>query len=125
MQTFGDKETSGMTDSSSAAFVYLDANPIAYALEGPDDLASALKHLFSIFRRRPGVAVTSELTLAEVLPKKKVADRHFLDLLVWSGLFDLRKRAKLSSILPHYPESPGIFTNQALKASSNTINVKA
>lgn len=70
-------------------FIYLDANPIAYALEGPDDLASALKRLFSRFREGRATAITSELTLAEVLPKRKVADRHFLELLVWSKVFEL------------------------------------
>ena len=81
---------SGMTDTQQASLVYLDANPIAYALEGPEDLASALKNLFSIFRSKPGIAVTSELTLAEVLPKKRIPDRHFFDLLIWSKTFDLR-----------------------------------
>jgi predicted nucleic acid-binding protein len=79
-----------MTDTSSLGPVYLDANPIAYAFEGPEDLASALKDLFALFRNRPGLAVTSELTLAEVLPKRKTPDRQFLDLLIWSGIFDLR-----------------------------------
>jgi len=79
-----------MTDTSSTSVVYVDANPIAYALEGPDELASSLRNLFAVFRARPGVAVTSELTLAEVLPKRKIPDRHFLDLLVWSKIFDLR-----------------------------------
>lgn len=61
-----------------------------YALEGPDELARALKELFAILRAKPGVAFTSELTLAEVLPKRKIPDRHFLDLIVWSGIFELR-----------------------------------
>lgn len=79
-----------MTEAVSASVVYVDANPIAYAFEGPEELAVALKNLFAIFRRKPGLAVTSELTLAEVLPKKKIPDRYFLDLLVWSGMFELR-----------------------------------
>jgi len=44
----------------------------------------------SPYRSKPGIAVTSELTLAEVLPKKKIPDRHFFDLLIWSKIFDLR-----------------------------------
>jgi len=79
-----------MTELSPLGPVYVDANPIAYAFEGPENLAMALKKLFSIFRNRQGLAVTSELTLAEVLPKKKTPDREFLDLLIWSGIFDLR-----------------------------------
>lgn len=77
----------GMINSSS--IVYLDANPIAYALEADEVLAAALRDLFSILKQKPGSAVTSELTLAEVLPKRKVPDRKFLELLVWSGVFDL------------------------------------
>lgn len=79
-----------MTDPSESGIVYVDANPIAYAFEGPEELASTLMQLFSIFRHSPGLAVTSELTLAEVLPKKKTPDRQFLDLLIWSQIFDLR-----------------------------------
>lgn len=73
----------------TAAIVYIDANPIAYALEGFESLASPLKDLFSLLRQRPGSAVTSELTLAEVLPQRRVPDRQFIDLLVWSGAFEL------------------------------------
>jgi predicted nucleic acid-binding protein len=76
-----------MTDSR---IVYVDANPIIYAIEGTEDLAAALRGLFTAFKHKPGSAVTSELTLAEVLPKRNVADRTFLELLVWSGIFDLR-----------------------------------
>lgn len=79
----------GMVESSHSQRVYVDANPIAYALEGPEELATALKGLFSVFQRRRGSAVTSELTLAEVLPKRKMPDRYFFDLLIWSGIFDL------------------------------------
>lgn len=74
----------------SGRVVYLDANPFIYALEGAEDIASALKDLFVLLRQQPGSAVTSDLTLAEVLPKRKVPDRQFLELLIWSGIFDLR-----------------------------------
>lgn len=90
MRISGVSETSGMAESSLTNVVYIDANPIAYAFEGPEELASALMKLFSIFRSRPGLAVTSELTLAEVLPKRRAPDRQFFDLLVWSKIFDLR-----------------------------------
>jgi predicted nucleic acid-binding protein len=79
-----------MTDTPSDFSVYVDANPIVYALEGPEELALALKKLFSAFRQKRILAATSELTLAEVLLKRKIPDRHFLDLLVWGGIFDLR-----------------------------------
>jgi len=70
--------------------VYIDANPFVYALEGPEDLASVLKALFIRLKDSPGSAITSELTLAEVLPKRRIPDREYLELLVWSKVFDLR-----------------------------------
>lgn len=89
MRKFDGSETSGMTDPQSGA-IYIDANPFVYALEGPNDLAFALKALFTRLKDSPGVGVTSELTLAEILPKRRVPDRDYLELLVWSGAFDLR-----------------------------------
>jgi predicted nucleic acid-binding protein len=79
-----------MADLPQKPVVYVDANPFMYALEGAEDLAAALRELFAGFRQGLGIAVISELTLAEVLPKRKILDRHFLDLLVWSKIFDLR-----------------------------------
>jgi predicted nucleic acid-binding protein len=106
--------------TEAASIVYVDANPIAYALEGPEELASALKALFGIFRKRPGVAVTSELTLAEVLPKKTIPDRHFFDLLIWSKVFDLREvtreilietaRYRRMAGMPKLPDSIHVVT---------------
>lgn len=83
---------SGMNGMANArpGGVYVDANPFVYALEGPEDLASSLKTLFRLFKDNPGSAVTSELTLAEVLPKRRIPDRDYLELLVWSEIFDLR-----------------------------------
>lgn len=81
-----------MTDSVLPPTVYVDANPFMYLVEGNDDVAVAIKNLFDRLRLRPGSAVTSELTLAEVLPKPKLPDhrRSYLELIVWSGMFDLR-----------------------------------
>ena len=90
MPTSARRETSGMIDKPPHPLVYVDANPIAYLFEGPQELAAALKELFAIFRRTPGIAVTSELTLAEVLPKRKTPDREFFNLMIWSNIFDLR-----------------------------------
>ena len=81
---------SGMADLPQKPVVYIDANPFMYALEGAEDLAAVLRELFARFRQGLGIAVTSELTLAEVLPKRRIPDRHFLDLLIWSKIFDLR-----------------------------------
>jgi predicted nucleic acid-binding protein len=77
----------GMTESR----IYLDANVFIYAVEGNDDIANILRKLFELFRQNRGVGVTSELTLAEVLPKANaVQRRNYLDLIVWSRIFDLR-----------------------------------
>src|SRR5882672_5485733 len=46
--------------------------------------------LFDLFRARRGIGVTSELTLAEVLPKASdVQRRSYLNMIVWSQIFDL------------------------------------
>src|SRR5947209_16898668 len=81
-----------MTDSVSNPIVYVDANPFIYLVQGSDEVARPIKKLFDSFAERPGSAVTNELTLAEVLPKPKLPDhrRAYLELIVWSGIFDLR-----------------------------------
>ena len=85
-------EMSGMTEPATAPIVYIDANPFIYAVEGDDALARPLKDFFELLRQRPRVAVTSELTLAEVLPKAHLPQfrRSYFHLIVWSGIFDLR-----------------------------------
>ena len=49
--------------------VYLDTNVFIYALEGLDAFSSELAGLFSLIQTASLQAVTSELTLAEVLVK--------------------------------------------------------
>ncbi|MBI5321471.1 PIN domain-containing protein [Bradyrhizobium sp.] len=76
-----------MTDSR----VYLDANVFIYAIEGSPEVAGPLQRLFELFRTKRGVGVTSELTLAEVLPRATTVQRRlYLDLLIWSRTFDLQ-----------------------------------
>jgi len=72
--------------------IYVDANPFIYALEGDDVLAGPINQFFEVLRKQPRLAVTSELTLAEVLPKARPPEvrRMYLDLIVWSAIFDLR-----------------------------------
>jgi predicted nucleic acid-binding protein len=77
-----------MTDSEQT-FVYVDANPFIYAFEGAESLAVALNGLFAFFGKHPGMALTSELTLAEVLPKARVPE-GYLELMVSSGIFELK-----------------------------------
>jgi predicted nucleic acid-binding protein len=80
-----------MTDPTNAPRVYIDANPFIYFIEGEDVIASRLRPFFDALKRNPGLAATSELTLAEVLPKAKPAARlSYLSLIVRSRLFDPR-----------------------------------
>jgi predicted nucleic acid-binding protein len=71
--------------------LYLDANVFIYAIEGSADISDLLRGLFDLFRAKRGTGVTSELTLAEVLPKANgLQRRNYLDLIVWSRIFDLQ-----------------------------------
>ena len=71
--------------------VYLDANVFIYAIEGSPIVADPLRELFQLFRNRRAVGVTSELTLAEVLAGAvDVRRRNYLNLIVWSRIFDLQ-----------------------------------
>jgi len=80
-----------MTDDARRPSVYVDANPFIYFIEGEDAVANRLKPFFELLRQRPGTAATSELTLAEVLPKARPdARRSYLNLIVWSNLFHLQ-----------------------------------
>jgi predicted nucleic acid-binding protein len=82
-----------MTDQPP--FVYVDSNVFMYAVEGVEAASAPVKELFAILRERPGIAATSELTLAEVLPKAAGPHRRmYFHLIVWSGIFDLRPVAR-------------------------------
>ena len=71
--------------------IYFDSNVFIYAIEGDAEIADPLRQLLDILRNRPGLAVTSELTLAEVLPKADLAQRlDYLDLIADSGVLGLR-----------------------------------
>lgn len=78
-----------MTELRSSP-IYVDANPIKYFVEGDEKLATSARELFALLKQRPSLAVTSELTLAELLVKAGPHSRVYLDLIVWSGIFDLR-----------------------------------
>lgn len=86
----GDNGTSGMTDGTTAPVVYLDANPFIYFIDGQDEVASRMRPFFAALAAKPGAAITSELTLAEVLAKAEPnARRSYFNLIVWSKLFRL------------------------------------
>ena len=73
--------------------LYLDSNAFISYLEGTVSDSIVLKGLFEILRIRPGVGVTSELTLGEVLAGSHKGGpqmrRAYLDLIVWSRNFEL------------------------------------
>jgi predicted nucleic acid-binding protein len=80
-----------MTETDEVPRLYLDANIFIYAIEGNADIAEPLRQLFDLFRANRGIGVTSELTLAEVLPRaSNVQRRSYLDMIVWGRIFDLR-----------------------------------
>ena len=71
--------------------VYVDANPFIYLVDGDGDVASQVRPFFTLFAERPGIAMTSELTLAEVLAKARPdARRSYFNLLIWSKAIQLQ-----------------------------------
>lgn len=79
-----------MTERSRASRLYFDSNVFIYAVEGNEEFAEPLQKLFGILRINPGIALISELTLAEVLAKASLVQRRkYLSLIVWSGIFEL------------------------------------
>jgi predicted nucleic acid-binding protein len=79
-----------MTERSASSKLYFDANVFIYAVEGSDDIAGRLRTLFELLSSNLNLAVTSELTLAEVLPKADpIRRRTYLELILYSGLFNL------------------------------------
>jgi len=80
-----------MTDQAMAPIVYVDANPFIYFVDGDEYVASQVRPFFKLFAERPGIAMTSELTLAEVLAKARPdARRSYFNLLIWSKAFQLQ-----------------------------------
>jgi predicted nucleic acid-binding protein len=90
-QTFAANETNGMTNEATPALVYVDANPFIYFIDGEEAVANRLRPFFELLMGKPGLAMTSELTLAEVLAKARPdARRSYFNLIVWSNLFKLQ-----------------------------------
>src|SRR5260370_39087353 len=81
---------SGKTETSASSKLCFDGNVFIYAVEGSDDIAGRLRTLFELLSSNLNLAVTSELTLAEVLPKADpTRRRNYLELILYSGLFHL------------------------------------
>ena len=80
-----------MIEDSAASRLYLDANIFIHALEGEPAVFQPLQELFGFLKAKKRTAVTSELTLAEVLPRASVVERRsYLNLIFGSGIFDLQ-----------------------------------
>jgi predicted nucleic acid-binding protein len=120
----------GMTDIVAVPRFYLDANVFIYAIEGNADVADPLRQLFDLFRAGRGIGVTSELTLAEVLPKTSSAQRrNYLNMIVWSRIFDLRPVSRDILIetaeyreyagMPKLPDAIHVVT--AIRAECRTV----
>ncbi|MDB5576913.1 MAG: PilT protein-like protein [Bradyrhizobium sp.] len=119
-----------MTDRDAVPRLYLDANVFIYAVEGNADVADPLRRLFDLFRAGRGIGVTSELTLAEVLPKtSSVQRRTYLNMIVWSRIFDLRPVSRDILIetaeyrehagMPKLPDAIHVVT--AIRAECRTV----
>jgi len=87
-----------MTVGRHAPLIYFDANPLIYAFEADAEVAQPVQTLLKALADKPGAAVTSEIVLAELLapisrPAAKppnIRRQIYFNLLIWSGLFDLR-----------------------------------
>ena len=108
-----------MTEGSSSSRLYFDANVFIYAVEGNDDIAGCLRTLFELLSRSLDLAVTSELTLAEVLPKANpIRRRNYLELILHSGLFDLYPVTRdVLMETADYRRIAGVSTSDASKPS--------
>jgi predicted nucleic acid-binding protein len=94
-----------MADVAVLPLLYLDTNVFIIGLEGQAEAAAPVKQLITALRDRPGAAVTSELTLAELLAQADSGgsfDRRqgdmYLDLLEDGGFVDLRPVSRRISI---------------------------
>jgi len=88
--TYAAIEMNGMTDQPRDRRIYFDSNALIYAIEGDDNISVLLHSLFAALRRRAKPAYTSELTLAEILPKANAIQRRsYFTLVLQSGLFEL------------------------------------
>jgi predicted nucleic acid-binding protein len=109
-----------MIEEPERSVCYLDTNAFIGAFEGTLDQTSPLEGLFEHFRSRPKAAITSELTLAELLSpsgarsSRKMQDRLYRDLLLRSNFIDLRpvtrdvllKTVELRRYVPHKLQLP-------------------
>jgi len=78
-----------MNDQQTVRRIYVDSNAFIYAIEGNDEVSSVLHRFFAVLRLQAEPAYTSELILAEVLPRANTVQRRsYFTLILFSGLFD-------------------------------------
>ena len=104
---------------SNGGPIYLDANVFIDFVEGEKTISAPIDSLMQSLRQRSGSAITSELTLAEVLAPSKGRKRPphirrlYLNLLVWGRFIDL------------YPISRGVlYETTKLRATKATSRMK-
>jgi predicted nucleic acid-binding protein len=80
-----------MTEYPDHPVVYLDTNPFIYLVEGSDEIAYPVERLMKLLRSKPGLGATSELTIAEVLPKAPTPNhrRSYMNLILWGKILKL------------------------------------
>ncbi len=93
--------------------VYLDANIFIYAVEGYPDLSEELTELFDSFDGGTLVAITSELTLAEVLVQPLMENNLEVEAAY-------RKAVQSSAVLEVVPISRDILVEAARLRSQQT-----
>lgn len=85
-----------MTDEVPPSKLYLDTNIFCAAFEGPGPYSEILGAMFEALEGQPKRAVTSELTLAELLGSEAPSlgwakqTRLYHDLLLWRRFIDLQ-----------------------------------
>ena len=80
------------------ALVYVDTNVFVVGFETSGEHSQAVRNFLSALQEGPRRAITSELTLAELLApvsrahgmSQSTRRRLYFDLLLWSGLIELR-----------------------------------
>src|ERR1700730_6920607 len=99
MTSFAVSETNGMTEDALRRQVYLDTNVFIQAFEGRSKDVQHLRTAFAFMHQNRNLAVTSELTLAELLapsqtkkgrPARPNKRDFYLNLIVWNDFIDLR-----------------------------------
>jgi predicted nucleic acid-binding protein len=83
-----------MIEQTSVPIVYLDAMTFIFAIEGKPAVSDPMITLFKSLQNSPGAAVTSELTLAEILAGWEILQnpsirRAYLDLIIWGRFIEL------------------------------------